>query len=164
MKNLHLMPKKLNLVCCQNLTNTGLLQLLAECSATLEDLYLNATKISGEGLESLPVLEQLKKVNMEWCENLTNTGLLQLLAKCSATLENLNLAGTKISGGILADWIARHAPGKLRRLDLRDCRNVSAADRERIRTALPQCDVHTDESDDEYIQESDDEYVLERYY
>ena len=119
----------------------GLLQLVAECSATLEDLNLFGTGISGEGLESLPVLKQLEKVSLGYCKNLTNTGLLQLLAKCSATLVELNLAGTKISGEILADWIARHAPGKLRRLDLRDCRNVSAADRDRIRTALPQCEV-----------------------
>ena len=87
--------EKVNLMFCDNLTNTGLLQLLAKCSATLEDLYLNGTKISGEGLESLPVMEQLKKVNLGSCGNLTNTGLLQLLAKCSATLKVLKLGGNR---------------------------------------------------------------------
>ena len=90
MKNLHLMPKKLNLKECKTLTNAGLLQLLGKCSATLEDLNLDMTHISGEGLESIPLLEQLEKVNFGNCENLKNAGLLQLLAKCSATLEDLN--------------------------------------------------------------------------
>merc|ERR1740128_803216 len=102
---------------------------------------MRGTGITGEGLESLPILKQLEKLNLEYCGKLTNTGLLQLLAKCSATLEHLNLWGTGISGEHLADWIARHAPGKLRHLDLSCCKNVYAADKERIRTALPQCDV-----------------------
>ena len=142
MKNLYLKPEKLNLG-WSNLTNTSLLQLLCKCSATLEDLNLDYTCISGEGLESVPVLK-LKKLGLKDCESLTNTGLLQLLAKCSATLEDLNLSWSKlnISGEILADWIERHAPGKLTRLDLRDCTNVSAADLQRIGTALPQCKIH----------------------
>ena len=90
--------ENLDLGNCENLTNTGLLQLLAKCFATLKDLYVWKTEISGEGLESLPVLKQLEKLDLAWCENLTNTGLLQLLAKCSATLEDLNLGETKISG------------------------------------------------------------------
>ena len=127
---------------CKNLTNTGLLQVLTKCSATLKDLDMCATEISGEGLEGLPVMEQLEKLDLGDCKDLTTTGLLQLLAKCSATLEDLYLHRTQINGEILADWIARHAPGKLRKLNLGDCRNVSAADGERIRTALPQCQVY----------------------
>merc|ERR1719341_1259186 len=98
MKNLHLMPKKLNLKKCKTLTNAVLLQLLGKCSATLEDLDLDGTKISGEGLESLPVLKQLETVNLQACFYLTNTGLLQLLSKCSATLKDLNLDMNQISG------------------------------------------------------------------
>merc|ERR1719341_882979 len=118
---------------CKNLTNTGLLQVLTKCSATLKDLDMCATEISGEGLEGLPVMEQLEKLDLGDCKDLTTTGLLQLLAKCSTTLEDLYLHRTQINGEILADWIARHAPGKLRKLNLGDCRNVSAADGERIR-------------------------------
>ena len=141
MKKFHLEPEKLNLGDCYQLTNTGLLELLAKCSATLESLYLYRTGITGEGLESVPVLEQLETLHLSDCYELTNTGLLELLAKCTATLKKLYLFGTGISGENLADWIARHVPGKLRHLDLGYCENVSAADRERIRTALPQCEV-----------------------
>jgi len=125
---------------CWRLTNTGLLELLAKCSATLKSLNLVKTGFSGEGLESVPVLK-LEKLHLSVCWSLTNTGLLELLAKCTATLESLNLYRTGISGEDLADWIARHAPGKLRHLELSLCKNVSAADKERIRTALPQCEV-----------------------
>merc|ERR1740128_739519 len=139
--------KKLDVSACLNLTNTGLLQLLAKCTATLEHLDLSYTRISGEGLDSVPVLEKLETLDLTNCRNLTKTGLLQLLAKCTATLKSLNLRYT-IDIENLADLIVRHAPGKLRHLDLRNCenmyelcKNVSAADRERIRTALPQCEV-----------------------
>merc|ERR1719239_68256 len=87
------MTKRLNLENRRALTNAGLLQLLGKCSATLENLNLHETFISGEGLESLPVLQQLEILNLSNCWNLTNTGLLQLLAKCSATLKVLNLGG-----------------------------------------------------------------------
>merc|ERR1740128_314729 len=146
--------KTLNLEDCGQLTNTGLLQLLAKCSATLKHLNLEGTGITGEGLDSVPVLN-LETLNLKSCRNLTNTGLLELLAKCTATLESLNLCftgmstnvftgdleGTDISGKHLADWIARHAPGKLRHLKLYDIRNVSDVDICRIRIALPQCEV-----------------------
>merc|ERR1740128_699738 len=88
----------LNLEDCDQLINTGLLQLLAKCSATLKDINLHFTGISGEGLESVPVLEQLETLNLSYCRELTNTGLLQLLAKCSATLKDMNLYRTGISG------------------------------------------------------------------
>merc|ERR1719341_2791798 len=120
--------EKVNFGNCENLKNAGLLQLLAKCSATLKDLRLYGTKISGEGLESIPVLKQLEDITLRFCKNLTNTGLLQVLTKCSATLKDLDMCATEINGEILADWIARHAPGKLRKLNLGDCRNVSAAD------------------------------------
>merc|ERR1740128_691152 len=61
--------KKLNMEKCWNLTNTGLLQLLAKCSATLEHLNLRETGISGEGLESVPVLK-LEKLDLGLCRNL----------------------------------------------------------------------------------------------
>merc|ERR1740128_484315 len=130
----------LNLRCCDQLTNTSQMQLLAKCSATLKSIEVY-TGITGEGMESVPVLKQLKTIHLGDCDQLTNTGLLQLLAKCTTTLESINLYRTGISGEDLADWIARHAPGKLRHLDLRNCKNVSAADKERIRTVLPQCEV-----------------------
>merc|ERR1740128_1373214 len=98
MKKFHLEPEKLNMENRGNLTNTGLLQLLAKCSATLKDMNLGSTRISGEGLESAPVLKQLETLNLYKCDQLTNTGLLQLLAKCSATLKDMNLSKTGISG------------------------------------------------------------------
>ena len=131
--------ENLNLTCCRKLTNAGLLELLCKCSATLKDLNLSSTTISGEGLASLPVLK-LEKLILT-CRKLTNTGLLELLGKSSATLTDLNLSLTTISGESLADWIERHAPGKLRRLWL-SLENVFAADIERIRTALPYCNVY----------------------
>merc|ERR1740128_287188 len=98
MKKFHLEPEKLNMENRGNLTNTGLLQLLAKCSATLKDMNLGSTRISGEGLESAPVLKQLETLNLYKCDQLTNTGLLQLLAKCSATLKDMNLRRTGITG------------------------------------------------------------------
>merc|ERR1740128_1175112 len=98
MKKFHLEPEKLNMENRGNLTNTGLLQLLAKCSATLKDMNLGSTRISGEGLESAPVLKQLETLNLFSCDQLTNTGLLQFLAKCSATLKDMNLRRTGITG------------------------------------------------------------------
>ena len=132
--------EKLNLTNCKNLTKTGLLEFLSKCSATLKDLNLSGNEISGEGLESLPVLK-LEKLNLNSCRKLTNAGLLELLGKCSATLADLDLTKTNFSGESLADWFERHAPGKLRRLWL-SLENVFAADIERIRTALPYCNVY----------------------
>merc|ERR1740128_1036319 len=90
--------EKLDLSSCKDLTMEGLRELLTKCSATLRDLDLWRTGISGEGLYSVPVLKQLEKLNLGNCWSLTNTGLLQLLSKCSATLTELNLCRTDISG------------------------------------------------------------------
>merc|ERR1740128_253969 len=90
--------EKLDLNWCRKLTNTGLLELLAKCTATLESLNLDSTDITGEGLKSVPVLEQLETLNLHYCDQLTNAGLLQLLAKCSATLKDMYLGKTGISG------------------------------------------------------------------
>ena len=90
--------EELDLSSCEDLTMEGLRQLLAKCSATLRKLDLWRTGISGEGLDSIPVLKQLEKLNLGNCWDLTNTGLLQLLAKCSSTLKELNLCRTGISG------------------------------------------------------------------
>merc|ERR1740128_428714 len=98
MKKFHLEPEKLNLGGCDELTNTDLLQLLAKCSATLKHLNLDSTWISGEGMESVPVLKQLETLNLYDCGQLTKSGLLQLLAKCTATLKDMNLSRTGISG------------------------------------------------------------------
>merc|ERR1740128_594565 len=66
MKKFHLEPEKLNMENSQNLTNTGLLQLLAKCTDTLKELNVNGTGISGEGLESVPVLN-LETLNLRSC-------------------------------------------------------------------------------------------------
>merc|ERR1740128_392810 len=122
MKKFHLEPEKLNLGGCDELTNTSLLQLLAKCSATLKDMNLEGTGISGEGLESVPVLKQLETLNLGgYHGQLTNTGLLQLLAKCSATLEYLDLEGTGISGEGLKSVPAL----KLKKLDVSACLNLT---------------------------------------
>merc|ERR1740128_1434854 len=57
MKKSHIEPEKLQMVNSWSLTNTGLLHILAKCSATLKDMNLCYTGISGEGLESVPVLK-----------------------------------------------------------------------------------------------------------
>ena len=90
------MLEKLDLGCNPFLTIEGVRELLTRCSATLKDLNLNGTDISGEGLENVPVLK-LEKLNLAFSK-VSNTGLQQLLAKCSATLKDINLSDTDISG------------------------------------------------------------------
>ena len=79
-------------------------QLLTKYSATLRDLDMSNNMHGGEGLDSVPVLKQLEKLNLGNCRNLTNTGLLKLLAKCSSTLKDLNLYKTGYGENYIELW------------------------------------------------------------
>ncbi|XP_023341509.1 F-box/LRR-repeat protein 4-like [Eurytemora carolleeae] len=90
---------------CKQLTNKGLLQILQICGSTLRSLNISETNITGENLTeykgTLPCLENL---NMSYCRQLTNKGLLQILQLCGSTLRSLNISETNITGENLSEY------------------------------------------------------------
>ena len=97
--------ENLNMSDCNQLTDKGLLQLLQLCGSTLRSLVIGVTNITGEYLSkykgTLPYLENL---NMTFCEQLTNKGLLQILQLCDSKLRSLNIRFTNITGENLSEY------------------------------------------------------------
>jgi len=97
--------KNLNLSCCNQLTNKGLLQILQLCGSTLRSLDISVTNITGEILsEYKETLLCLENLNMRYCKQLTNKGLLQILQLCGSTLRSLDILGTNITGENLSEY------------------------------------------------------------
>ena len=95
----------LNMSCCYQLTNKGLLQILQLCGSTLRSLDISITNITGENLSeykgTLPCLENL---NMSACYNITDKGLLQIFQLCGRTLRFLDINKTNITGENLSEY------------------------------------------------------------
>jgi len=91
--------ENLGMNCCDQLTNKGLLQILQLCGNTLRSLDIGSTHITGENLsEYKGTLPCLEKLNMSYCYELTNKGLLQILQLCGSTLRSLDISGAFING------------------------------------------------------------------
>ena len=60
----------LKLYYCRDLTDSGLLELLASNCDKLKRLDLSCTKITGAGMTGLHA-PQLEDLNLDWCEDLT---------------------------------------------------------------------------------------------
>ena len=116
--------ENLNMSDCNQLTDKGLLQLLQLCGSTLRSLVIGVTNITGEYLPkykgTLPYLENL---NMTFCEQLTNKGLLQILQLCDSKLRSLNIRFTNITGENLSEY--KGTLPCLNTLDMSSCEQLT---------------------------------------
>ena len=90
----------LKLSLCKNLTGGGLNEILRLSGIKLRVLYVSFTNITGKGVKegvSLPMLEEL---NLKWCEQLTDSGLLEILSISGIRLKTVWLWGTRISTAV----------------------------------------------------------------
>jgi len=108
--NVNIVSKQLQtlqLTCNKTLNNDWFLQILEQCGSTLKSLILENSNITGEILikykGTLPCLENM---NMRFCEQLTDKGLLQILQLCGSTLRSLVILGTNITGENLSEYKA----------------------------------------------------------
>ena len=105
--NVNIVSKQLHTLqlTCETLNNDWFLQILEQCGSTLKSLALMSSIITGEILinykGTLPCLENL---NMIYCKQLTNKGLLQILQLCGSTLRSLDIGGTYITDDILIKY------------------------------------------------------------
>ena len=91
--------ENLDMSCCKQLTDKGLLQILQLCGSTLTSLIIQYTNITGENLsEYKGTLPCLKNLDMYSCRHLTNKGLLHILQLCGSTLRSLDISRTHITG------------------------------------------------------------------
>ena len=105
--------ENLNMSCCYQLTNKGLLHILQLCGSTLRSLDISRTHITGEYPSeykvTLPFLENLNmkysfKLTNSETKQLTNKGLLQILQLCGSTLRSLDIGYTHITGENLSEY------------------------------------------------------------
>ena len=85
------MLEELNLEWCNYLTDGGLKEILRFFGFKLRVLYVGHTNITGQGFKegvSLPMLEEL---NLEWCEQLTDSGLQDILSITGSRLKTVNV-------------------------------------------------------------------------
>ena len=90
--------EELNLYKCDNMTEAGIMGFLNKTGETLKIIDLRWTAVSFSNVGSLicsfPVLKEL---NLSWCSNLTDTGIMGFLNKTGETLKILDLRGTSVS-------------------------------------------------------------------
>ena len=105
-------------------TSNGLLQVLQLCGSTLRSLDITGVFINGENLSeykgTLPCLENL---NMSYCYQLANKGLLQILQLCGSTLRSLDISGTHVTGENLSKY--KGTRSCLENLNMRFCKEVT---------------------------------------
>ena len=75
------------------------------CNIT--ELWLNNSKITDQSMQYLCTLSQLTDVRLPYCNNLTDEGIIQLVAGCGA-LRLLDVKSSKISDRVMA-YIKCHA-------------------------------------------------------
>ena len=91
--------ERLNLSCCDKLTDGGVVEILKISGSKLRYLDVSVSNITGIGLEkrliSLPNLETL---NLSCCDKLTNNRLAKVLRISGSKLRLVNLSRTRITG------------------------------------------------------------------
>ena len=92
------MLEKLELDWCEELTGSGLKEILRISGSKLRELSVAEANITDaefmEGLRYLPMLENL---NLSWCPELTSSGLLEILRIPGSRLKTVYVYGTNIS-------------------------------------------------------------------
>ena len=116
--------ENLNMKKCYKLTNKGLLQILQLCGSTLRSLNLLETNITGRNLsEYKGTLACLENLNMIFCRQLTDKGLLQVLQLCGSTLRSLDITGVFINGENLSEY--KGTLPCLENLNMRNCKQLT---------------------------------------
>ena len=135
--------ENLNLTSCEQLTDPGLRGILSVCGPNLKSLNLSGTKITGESMvEFTKQFNNLKTLCLMDCEQITVSGLRELLRIFGQNLEWLVISGTKVTGTVLVNRIEQQPLVQWRRLFLGRCVNVTPSDRLRIAELLPNCDIN----------------------
>ena len=90
--------KYLNLSCCLNLSDCGLINLVKILGSTLEFLNIGQTKLSLQNLALIKKPLKIKRLQCWHCHNLRDEGLKQIIKKLGSSLQQLDLKLTLISG------------------------------------------------------------------
>ena len=114
----------LNMSCCYQLTNKGVLQILQIFGSTLRSLDISITNINGENLsEYKRTLPCLEKLCVSACYNITDKGLLQIFQLCGSTLIFLDINQANITGENLSEY--KGTLPSLEILNLYYCRHLT---------------------------------------
>jgi len=102
----------------QQLTDEGLSSFLSTTGDKLRTLDLSKTTISLSTVDSVPTALYLEQLSLRECQNLTESGLLELLEKTGATLRTLDLRQTNLSTPFKESALVARVSG-LPKLDLK---------------------------------------------
>ena len=109
---------------CNLFQDQGLVEVITAFGSHLRTLNLAYTAISGEELADLDLnLPALQVLCLNFCSNLTDLGLCQLLGVCGRNLKVLKVPATNISGEGLSSFPAKF--DKLETLNLTMCRRLT---------------------------------------
>ena len=116
--------EELNLKCCSNLTESGIIAFLNKTGGNLKILDLSVTGVSFSDIGALttvfPVLENL---NLSVCNKMTNSGIISFLNKSGGKLKILNVGHTRVSFSDIGALIISFP--MLEELNLRYCKKVT---------------------------------------
>ena len=87
------------------ITDEGLVQIFKVCGTTLRSLDLCSTYITGESfVEYSGTLVCLENLDLSYCEQITDEGLIQIFKVCDRTLRSLKLVSTYVTGESLVEY------------------------------------------------------------
>ena len=114
----------LNLSRCDHLTDSGLIVFLNSAEKTLRVLDLSSTRVSLAGIESLPGrYPKMEKLNLAYCNNMTDLSTIALLNKTGESLRVLNLSNTRVSFSDIGSQTIRFL--RLEVINLSSCDNLT---------------------------------------
>ena len=88
----------LNLSYCRNLTDSVLFSILNKTGDSLKKLDLSGTNLTLNEIGSLSAsLSSIEDLNLSWCRNLTDSGLVSILNKTGYSLKKLDLSYSNLT-------------------------------------------------------------------
>ena len=92
----------LDLSSCNNLTDGGLKEIIRLSRCTLRVLNVPWTNVTGQGFKDGVSLSMLEELNLESCEELTDSGLPEILSITGRRLKTVDLSSSNISTALIS--------------------------------------------------------------
>jgi hypothetical protein len=113
---------EITLRCCRSITNKSVKHLVEYCPH-IKHLDISDCKITDESLRYLRELNQLKEINLELCDQISDVGLIFLSTDIQFSLRHLNLRYTNITDNGLSHLTISHK--EIIYLNLEHCHHIT---------------------------------------
>jgi hypothetical protein len=115
--------EEINISWCSKLTEVGIIGFLNKTGETLKSLNIGSTGLSFSNVGDLTCsFSMLEEIDVSWCCNLTDVGIIGFLTKTQDTIKILNLSNTFLAFSDLESLACRFSV--LEKINLTGCQHL----------------------------------------